>query len=582
MQPIEVPGHGWVEFPDEMTDEQIVAAIQALPPLEPPQIEQINPVDDMSGMERFNAGMGAGMTNLAQGAKQIGLETGNRAALSQMLSPQQQMTLLARGDDLNRKLIPDFAVQTHQKEIDDTRRLQSPLMQTKSGLAGNIAGNVAVALPAALVPGANTYAGSAITSGLMGMLQPTSEDESRGFNTAAAAALSIPGKFAGDMISVGVGALNNKVRSMLAARQAQNSVRDATMTAGREAGYALPPSTANPSVLNRFLEGVTGKAGIGQSASLKNQSVTNKLGRQALGLPGDAPLTEQALRGLRAEAGKAYDVIKNAPGKLDADTQFADDLAALGGDFSEAAAEFPDLVKNEAIEKLQQSLSRQQISPKAAIELVKKLRFDASKNFKSFDDPAKAALGQAQRKAAEALDNLIERNLKEANLDRFLGPNADRGAVEAYKQARVLIAKTYDVESALNESTGNLSASALAKALEKGKPMTGELETIAKFARAFPTSTKPTEPLSAVLGGTPLDMAMGGAAAYGSGDPRLLALSLIRPSVRAGIMSKAGQSLLASPPGYGLPLKNKALGLLQNQFVQQGMRVGLPAGLLAQ
>lgn len=532
---IEVPGHGQVEFPDDMTEDQIVSAIKTLPKPTPTIEDLSNPAADMSTFERLAASYGGAIPRLGRG-------------LMQLIDPSEE----------------------RKAEEAEMRRLEGPLLNTTAGKVGNFAGSVAATIPAAFIPGANTYAGATALGAGMGLLQPTVEGESKIANAIIGGAAGAAGKFAGDKISSGVQAFNDKARATMAARQAQNAVRDGSLVAGQKAGYVVPPSVANPSVLNRVIEGIPGKAGIAQGASLKNQEVTNSLAKKALGMSDDTPITEESLKALRAEAGKAYQVLKEFPGRFRADTQFADDIARIGADFSEAANEFPELVKNDAIEALKTSLNKQDIGPKATVELIKKLRFDATKNLKSFDDPAKAALGQAQRSAADALDGLIERNLTTSN----------PGAAQAYKQARTLIAKSYDVEAALNESTGNVSAKALAKTFEKGRPMTGDLETIARFGSAFPKATQNVEPLSGVLGGTPLDWAMGAGASIGMGNPAYLAAAAARPAIRAGVLTPIGQKLLARPPSYGLPITNQALGLLQDPIVQQAIRSAGTVGML--
>lgn len=547
------------EVPEGTTPEQVTqfATQHFTDKKQPSPIEDLsNPTADMSTGQRLAAGAGKAVTDAGLGIKQ-------------MLSEVARYS----GDEQGATPINDPSMgRSVQAEVDAKRKLDAPLMETGAGKAGNLGGKIALTLPALAVPGANTYAGSAMMGGLMGAAEPTSGDESRLKNTAFGIGGGLGGKYIGDKISSTLSSALQAAKTRLGVMRSQNSIRDSALKSGQDAGYSVPPSQANPSMLNRVIESFPGKAGVGQGSSLKNQGVTNKLAKKALGLPDDAPLTEQSLKALRTEAGKAYEVIKNAPGKLDADQQFYDDIAKLGSDFSEASKEFPDLVKNEAIETLQASLSRKEISPKAAIELVKKLRFDASKNFKSFDDPAKAALGKAQREAANMLDDLIERNLQAANLDKFLGPGSNKGAVEAYKQARQTIAKSYDVEAALNESTGNISAKVLAKALEKGKPLTGELETIARFSRAFPKATQTTEPLSSVLGGTPLDWAMGGMGAATTGNPMLLAAALARPATRAALLSKTGQKLLARPPAYTPGVSQELIdALLKKKLTQQGI-----------
>lgn len=65
-----------------------------------------------------------------------------------------------------------------QAEIDEAKRLDAPLMDTKAGLAGNIAGNVGLALAPGgalakvLGVGANTVKGSAIIGGALAAAQP--------------------------------------------------------------------------------------------------------------------------------------------------------------------------------------------------------------------------------------------------------------------------------------------------------------------------------------------------------------------------------------------------------------------------
>jgi hypothetical protein len=69
------------------------------------------------------------------------------------------------------------------------RQTDAPLMATPSGRAGQFAGNVAVAAPAAFVPGANTFVGGTIIGGLLGALQPTEQSGERAINTAVGAAV---------------------------------------------------------------------------------------------------------------------------------------------------------------------------------------------------------------------------------------------------------------------------------------------------------------------------------------------------------------------------------------------------------
>ena len=65
-----------------------------------------------------------------------------------------------------------------QADIDEAKRLDAPLMDTKAGMGGNILGNVALAA----APGgalANTAKGATAIGAGLATLQPTAEDESR-------------------------------------------------------------------------------------------------------------------------------------------------------------------------------------------------------------------------------------------------------------------------------------------------------------------------------------------------------------------------------------------------------------------
>ena len=70
-----------------------------------------------------------------------------------------------------------------QKEIDDAKALDAPLMNTGAGQVGNVAGSVAAALPSMFIPGGQGLAGAAAIGGVTGLLQPTATGESRLQNT---------------------------------------------------------------------------------------------------------------------------------------------------------------------------------------------------------------------------------------------------------------------------------------------------------------------------------------------------------------------------------------------------------------
>lgn len=152
------------EGPDGATPEQVVsvaqqmfggAAHQAIANrIDNDAISQgaRNFADNMSGVEKFAAGYGKAIPDIAMGIGQrIGLVS--------------------------------------QDAVDERKKIDAPLMKTGAGIAGNIAGNVAPMVPAAFIPGAASIPGAAAIGGVSGLIQPTGSDESALKNVAIGAAL---------------------------------------------------------------------------------------------------------------------------------------------------------------------------------------------------------------------------------------------------------------------------------------------------------------------------------------------------------------------------------------------------------
>jgi hypothetical protein len=371
---------------------------------------------------------------------------------------------------------------------------------------------------------AGTVAGSSVAPGAR--LGPTA---------AAGASAAVAGEVLGPayaapaaMLPTAVTAAYGATRAKtLQQEQAQNAQRDATAAEARKAGYVIPPTQTNPSLVNRILEGFAGKITTAQLASSKNQQATNRLAKQSLGLADDAQLTDKALADIRAEAGKAYQAVKDFGGqnnlKFKTDTQYRTELGRIGGDYATAAREFPSIAKNAEMDALKTDLNVAQMSPPAAVELVKKLRADATANYKAFNDPAKQALARAQRSAADAVEGLVERQLLQSKrLD----------LARDWRNARTVIARAHDVESALNDATGDVSTRVLARIANKGKPLGGGLEKAASFGNAFPKAAQDPAAIGSQPGWSPLDTVAsaiyGGLGVAAGGAPGLALAGAVR------------------------------------------------------
>ena len=485
-------------------------------------IEDAAPDPTGSFTENLAAGAGKALTDLGRGARQIGAKVMDKISPQGTLRPTREQAV--------------------QAEVDESRKLDAPLMSTGGGVTGNIAGLVAPAVATSFIPGANTYTGTALAGGVMGLLQPTAEGESRALNTGLGAGFGVAGKYAGGKIG---DMLTNRAATKAteqATRQASNTTKDATLAASKAEGYVVPPAQANPnSAWNQLLESFSGKVKTGQAASMKNQEVTNRLAKAAVGIADDQPLNAQALEAVRQQAGQAYKAVESLP-QIAPDSAFTSSVAGLARQKGAGAVTNP---ADDAIDKLVTELKGfAQWDGKSLIADIKNLREMSKANLgaanRAGGDVGKSALGKAQAKAANMLEDLAERNL---NFN-----NAPGNLIEEFRNARQLIAKTYSIENALNESTGNVIGSKLAGQLARGKPLSGGLKTAAQFAQAFPDAAREaTAKGSSSLMGSPLDWGAAAGLSAVTQNPLMLGAVAARPTVRSLLLSAPYQRAMANP-----------------------------------
>lgn len=551
-QLIEVPGYGDVEFPDDMSDEQIAQAIRKNIAPQAKAEQPSSPVEAMSGSERFLAGVGKAFTDIGRGTHQA-------------LGDFAPYLMAATGKPTTQNVGRAIGAPT-RADIDAIKQQDASLMQTGAGMAGNIAGNLAGAIPLALTPGANTATGATLMGSALGLNQPVGTKDSRALNTVLSGGLGYTGYQVGAKAVPGA---INWAKSKVAGKAAEktaNVARDATIAQAREAGYVLPPSEVKAGPISNLLERWAGKASVGQQASIKNQQVTNKLVRETLGLPKDTPITPETLTPVKQAAWSVYDQVRNL-GTLSADDGYRSALAKIGQDFNKVAKEFPEL-GNSSIDDMIKGLSKDSMSSDGVIEAIKVLRHQARTNQSALNmNPAAKSLGKAQGAAADALEDLIDRNIQ---LNQEIAPNASIvNLLKDFRNARVTLGKVGTVERAMVESTGDVSAKKLAAELAKGKPLSGEMRTAAKFAQAFPRLAQ--QNVNPVPGGSPLDAMAAIGTSAATSNPAWLSLALGRPAARSAVLSP----MFASAPSYSPGITAKTLPYLleplDNPAVQTGM-----------
>lgn len=439
--------------------------------------------------------------------------------------------------------------QYSRQDVAQSRALDAPLMQ--SGWAaklGNIGGNIAATIPALAIPGAASIPGAAAIGGGLGLLQPSTSTKETVLNTGIGAAAGAAGQYIGNKIS---GAVSSRLgdRAAAAADEASlNSARDAVLARSREAGLVVPPTAVNPNITNTALESVAGKAAIRHSAEATNAPIINGLIKEDLGIAANQPVTKSVLQSIRAQAGQAAKVVRGA-GAIAADQTYLDEIAKIASTGADLEGAFPGIgaQANEKVKELATSLAQPQFDASSAVSAYNFLLNKAKQSFQAAfvpgGNPQALELARAQRGAADAMGDLIQRHLDSTG-NQALG--------EAWQAARKTIAQSHTAEAALKG--GNINAINLAAQLRKGAPLTGGFKTVAEFADMFPEAARIPKSGVAVskLGAlVTAGKLVGAGAAIAHGNLPLgvgLGVSVAAPgAIRSGILSSAGQSLLATP-----------------------------------
>ncbi len=537
-QVIDHPTLGEIEFPGSMTDGEIVAAIKRLeaevapgtraPALRTPDTAKAEQWAKASPWERakllmkgFGPAAGERYKDVPGMVADIGMEGGGAAGgqmVGAMGGPFAPITIPAGGAVGG--LVGNVLAQVRRIKAGEQERFQP-------GQAGGAM--VAGAIPGASLEKAGAMAAvrEAAKQGVGGLAAKTVQtgiDQGR-LPTVDEAALAGLLPAGGGVLAQRVQEASPAVIQAVAAERAKNAVRNATLAAGKEAGYVLPPSAVNPSMLNRTLETVAGKAAVKQAATIQNQGITDMLAKRALGLPEDSALSEALLRQVRDEAAEPYRQVAAMS------TRAANDL-----------------------------------------EKLKQARSDANiywKHYGASADPSSLAKAQAAGADANALEASIEQAATAAGQPEL---------VDSLRAGRQRIAKTYTVERALNLGDGSVSAPAIGRAMDKGAPLTDDLATIGQFQQAFPAYTGegnrvPTPGVSKIKGvlsatGATVGALHGGAPLAVAGA----ALPMVADDItRAAVLSRVGQALLAKrQPRYDRgPDK---IGVLVRQMAQAAAR----------
>lgn len=425
---------------------------------------------------------------------------------------------------------------------------------TRSGQTGIRPGELLASGITSYMPGAASVgrglmplASEAVKAGGRGLLAKTAEtaiDQSR-LPTAGEAAMATALPAAGGALAARMQQTAPNAQAALAGAEARTSVKRGTVDAARDLGMVVPVSETNPSLVNNALEGMAGGTAVRQEASKINNAVVEDVARREIGVPRDTPLNMPTLEAVRQEAGQAYQAI---------------------GDLSNDAATIA------ALNTVNPAYANTVANAAQNLELLKQARAEANGYFKFADrtgDPATLKLARQYQQTADALEQEVENAATySGRLELF----------DALKNARTRIAKTYNVERAMNLGDGAISAREFGKALDKGAPLSGDLETVAKFALAFPQAVKESTQ-TGTAGVSKLDFGLGslaGLTTFGStGNPVAGAVGAVAPALasygaRRAVLSQPYQNIVGGVPIGDVTVAPDALSRILAQTTQAG------------
>lgn len=525
-------------------------------------VERFDPTQGMSTTDKFLAGTGKAFVDTGRGVRQL------YAWAADAIDPITPTPAdLAAGRNPARSAVI-------QREIDEAKRLDAPLMDTGAGLAGNIGGHIvlslapgkaisasgkALSLPSLVRAGkainnADTFKKAAAFGAGYSAIQPVASDESRLANTA----LGATGAVAGQAVGKTIGRALRPVRSTLTDSSARVGRRfealGGKLTPGQRSG-----STALQQ-LEAGMESFPPTAGAMAKIKRQNQTVLNRVAAKAIGESAD-DLNESVLGRAYTRIGRSFELAKRDAVALGDD--FLEGLARIDAEYQGVWGGKGDAAFKSIMDDALEDAGRGAIDGGR----YTRLRSDLSKRARDAFSQQNSRLGQAIEGMIDVLDDAAEKSIpKEKAL--------------ALAEARRQWATLRTLEKSLNGE--NVSGTKLANRLRTRDPKgftygfrNSDLYAAARFADRFKPlvgdSGTATRMGVQMLGG---GIAGSGVAALTGQDPAAgLAYGLGAPLALRGAqgayLSKPAQAylsrgLLGLPPAVerGLMQGTRGVGLL--------------------
>ena len=369
--------------------------------------EDYNPTNGMSGTDKFLAGAGKAMTDLGRGASQL-FGAGNQA------------------------------------EIDAAKQRDKALMDTGAGMAGNIAGSAAMALPTAMIPGANTYTGAALLGAGMGAMQPVASGESRAENVGYGAG----GGLLGQGVANAVGRVFKPVQSELPKTLSELAGKAETM------GIPLNPAQKTGSkplqTINAVLDNLPFTAGRQDADKAVQRAAFNRAVLSTAGENADVA-TPDVLNAARNRIGTQFNDLS------------ARNNVALGNDFLTALSTveqgtnaFTKPGVRDAVDKALELASSGSISGRT----YQNVRSTLGKQAKDAMNSGNSEVGQALKTIQSALDDAATNSIAPADKAAWNEARKQWGALKAIEKAAA--------PTSADAVAGNVSPAKLSQAVMQG------------------------------------------------------------------------------------------------------------------
>jgi hypothetical protein len=273
------------------------------------------------------------------------------------------------------------------------------------------------------------------------------------------------------------------------------------------AGYKVEPSLVRERGVISKVESVAGKGSIAQAFSVKNQETTQALAAKAIGLPPKTEITEGVINQVRNKLAAPY----------------------------------------REVEKLRASNTNLPWFPNYhSPDLLRDLKDARQKTSKFWDSYYRTG----DLKFQESAEQMTAKAKQiEADIEMIATASGKPKLVEELRKNRTTLARTYDIEEAIQKGTREISAPKLQRMYQDGRPLSGELKLIAQFEQSYGRDARlgarvpPPNVSGADAASVPL-LAMVGSGNIGT--PGILAggLPLLRGPARKLAMSKMIQEHL--------------------------------------